>query len=297
MRQRQAEDLAQATALNQAYTQDLTANRQFGTGLYGQDIGLQQANQQAALQASLANQQTGQQFSLANQAAANQAGQFGATAQNQANLANQAALNQALMFGAEAGNQGQLTNAQLQAQYAMTNQGAQNQFALTNQAAGLDLNAQNRLFAANQQQQNISNLGLLGQAGTQASEANRAYALNLAQGYRGAAYDPTAMLLGQQSNAPQAAAQQQGYALDLAKTFNAPTTYNPDTGINLAMANQANITNRDIAQQSAAAQLQAANTAASATKTAGIAGGVGSLLGGAAGVALATKAIPALVAF
>ena len=429
MRQRQAEDLAQAVALNQAYTQDLSANRQFGTGLYGQEIGLQQANQQAALQAALANQQTGQnlslanlqatnqagqftaglgaeaaqfganaanqagqfaataanqaalqnaqlasqagqfgasaanqaaiqnaqnisqanqfgagafnqaqlqnallgsqagqfgasafnqaqlqnaqnisqaaqfgagaqnQASLANQAAFNQAGQFGAGAQNQANLSNQAALNQAGMFRAEAGNQGQLTNAQLQAQYAMANQGARNQFSLANQAAGMDLNAQNRLFAANQQQQNISNLGLIGQADSATSEANRAYALNLAQGYRGAAYDPTAMLLGQQSNAGQTAAQQQGYALDLAKTFNTPTTYNPDTGINLALANQANITNRDIAQQSAAAQLEAARMGASATKTAGVASGVGSLLGGAAGVALATKGIPALVAF
>lgn len=351
MRQRQAEDLAQAVALNQAYTQDLTTNRNFGTGLYGQEIGLQQANQQAALQAALANQQANQNVALANVGAtnqanqftaglgaeaaqftanaANQAGQFGASAfnqaqlqnamlgsqagqfgasaanqaalqnaqnisqasqfgagaQNQANLANQAALNQAGMFRAEAGNQGQLTNAQLQAQYAMANQGAQNQFALTNQAAGMDLNAQNRLFAANQQQQNISNLGLLGQAGTQASEANRAYALNLAQGYRGAAYDPTAMLLGQQSNAPQTAAQQQGYALDLAKTFNTPTTYNPDTGVNLSLANQANITNRDIAQQSAAAQLEAARVGASATKTAGIASGLGSILGGAAGAA------------
>ncbi|CAB4150851.1 hypothetical protein UFOVP574_40 [uncultured Caudovirales phage] len=374
MRQRQAEDLATATALNQAYTQDLTTNRNFGTGLYGQEIGLQQSNQQAALQAALANQQANQnvalanvgatnqanqftaglgaeaaqftanaanqagqfgasafnqaqlqnallgsqagqftasaanqaalqnaqnitganqfgagaqnQVSLANQAAANQASQFGAGAQNQANLANQAALNQARQFGAEAGNQGQLTNAQLQAQYAMANQGAANQFALTNQAAGLDVNAQNRLFAANQQQQNISNLGLLGQAGTNAAEANRAYALNLAQGYRGAAYDPSAMLLGQQSNAPQTAAAQQGYALDLAKTFNTPTTYNPDTGINLSLANQANITNQNIAQQSAAAQLQAAKESASATKTAGITSGIGSLLGGAAGAAL-----------
>jgi hypothetical protein len=417
MRQRQAEDLAQAVALNQAYTQDLSANRQFGTGLYGQEIGLQQANQQAALQAALANQQTGQnlslanlqatnqagqftaglgaeaaqfganaanqagqfgasaanqaalqnaqlasqagqfgagafnqaaiqnaqnisqanqfgasafnqaqlqnallgsqagqfgasafnqaalqnaqnisqaaqfgagaqnQMSLANQAAFNQAGQFGAGAANQANLSNQAALNQARMFGAETGNQGQLTNAQLQAQYAMANQGAANQFSLANQAAGMDLNAQNRLFAANQQQQNIANLGLVGQADAAASEANRAYALNLSQGYRGAAYDPSAMLLGQMSNAPQGAAQQQGYALDLAKTFNAPTTFNPDTGINLALANQANITNRDIAQQSAASQLEAARTGASATKTAGVASGIGSILGGAAGAA------------
>jgi hypothetical protein len=446
MRQRQAEDLAQAVALNQAYTQDLSANRQFGTGLYGQEIGLQQANQQAALQAALANQQTGQnlslanlqaanqagqftaglsadaaqfganaanqagqfsataanqaalqnaqlasqagqfgagafnqaaiqnaqnisqanqfgasaanqaaiqnaqnisqanqfgagafnqaqlqnallgsqagqfgasafnqaqlqnaqnisqaaqfgagaqnQASLANQAAFNQAGQFGAGAQNQANLSNQAALNQAGMFRAEAGNQGQLTNAQLQAQYAMANQGAANQFSLANQAAGMDLNAQNRLFAANQQQQNISNLGLIGQADSATSEANRAYALNLAQGYRGAAYDPTAMLLGQQSNAGQTAAQQQGYALDLAKTFNTPTTYNPDTGINLALANQANITNRDIAQQSAAAQLAAAKAGASATKTAGVASGLGSILGSAASAKIFMACIP-----
>ena len=424
MRQRQAEDLAQAVALNQAYTQDLSANRQFGTGLYGQEIGLQQANQQAALQAALANQQTGQnlslanlqatnqagqftaglgaeaaqfganaanqagqfaataanqaalqnaqlasqagqfgasaanqaaiqnaqnisqanqfgagafnqaqlqnallgsqagqfgasafnqaqlqnaqnisqaaqfgagaqnQASLANQAAFNQAGQFGAGAQNQANLSNQAALNQAGMFRAEAGNQGQLTNAQLQAQYAMANQGAANQFSLANQAAGMDLNAQNRLFAANQQQQNIANLGLIGQADSATAEANRAYALNLAQGYRGAAYDPTAMLLGQQSNAGQTAAQQQGYALDLAKTFNTPTTYNPDTGVNLALANQANITNRDIAQQSAAAQLAAAKAGASATKTAGVASGLGSILGSAASAKIFMACIP-----
>ena len=481
MRQRQAEDLAQAVALNQAYTQDLSANRQFGTGLYGQEIGLQQANQQAALQAALANQQTGQnlslanlqalnqagqftaglgaeaaqfganaanqagqfgasaanqvalqnaqlasqagqfgagafnqaaiqnaqnisqanqfgaasanqaaiqnaqnlsqanqfgagafnqaqlqnallgsqagqfgassfnqaalqnaqnisqanqfgagalnqaalqnallgsqagqfgasafnqaalqnaqnisqaaqfgagaqnQMSLANQAAFNQAGQFGAGAQNQANLSNQAALNQARMFGAETGNQGQLTNAQLQAQYAMANQGAANQFSLANQAAGMDVNAQNRLFAANQQQQNIANLGLVGQADSAASEANRAYALNLSQGYRGAAYDPTAMLLGQMSNAPQSAAQQQGYALDLARTFNTPTTFNPDTGVNLALANQANITNKSIAETSAAAQLAAAKAAASATKNAGIFGALGTIAGGALG--------------
>jgi hypothetical protein len=424
MRQRQAEDLAQAVALNQAYTQDLSANRQFGTGLYGQEIGLQQANQQAALQAALANQQTGQnlslanlqatnqagqftaglgaeaaqfganaanqagqfaataanqaalqnaqlasqagqfgasaanqaaiqnaqnisqanqfgagafnqaqlqnallgsqagqfgasafnqaqlqnaqnisqaaqfgagaqnQASLANQAAFNQAGQFGAGAQNQANLSNQAALNQAGMFRAEAGNQGQLTNAQLQAQYAMANQGAANQFSLANQAAGMDLASQNRLFAANQQQQNIANLGLIGQADSATAEANRAYALNLAQGYRGAAYDPTAMLLGQQSNAGQTAAQQQGYALDLAKTFNTPTTYNPDTGVNLALANQANITNKSIAETAAKAQMDAAKASASATKTSGIAGGLGSILGGALSTKVLFKCIP-----
>jgi hypothetical protein len=148
------------------------------------------------------------------------------------------------------------------------------------------------LFAANQQQQNIANLGLIGQADSATAEANRAYALNLAQGYRGAAYDPTAMLLGQQSNAGQTAAQQQGYALDLAKTFNTPTTYNPDTGVNLALANQANITNKSIAETAAKAQMDAAKASASATKTSGIAGGLGSILGGALSTKVLFKCIP-----
>jgi hypothetical protein len=439
MRQRQAEDLAQAVALNQAYTQDLTTNRNFGTGLYGQEIGLQQSNQQAALQAALANQQANQnvtlanvgatntasqfntglkadasqfganaanqasqfaanaanqvalanqlarntsnqfgadasnqanalnqtatntanqfsanaanqaalqnallgtnagqfgadaanqmflanqlatntanQFSanarnqaalqnallgsnagqfgadaanqafLANQLAMNTANQFGANARNQANTANQAATNAARIFGADAANQTQLTNAELMAKYAVANQGAANQFSLANQLAKMDVNAQNRTFSADQAQKNITNLGVLGQAGANRALSDRDYAATLAQGYRNAAYDPMSALLGQTSNAAQTAGQQQNYVLDLAKMFNTPTTYNPDTGVNLALANNANMTNKQIADTSAAAQLAAAKSSASATKTAGVASGVGSILGGAAGAA------------
>jgi hypothetical protein len=351
MRQRQAEDLAQAVALNQAYTQDLTTNRNFGTGLYGQEIGLQQSNQQAALQAALANQQANQnvalanvgatntanqftaglkadasqfganaantanqfaanaanqaglqnallgsnagqfgadaanQMFLANQAATNTANQFSANARNQANTANQAAINAARIFGADAANQTQLTNAELMAKYALANQGAANQFSLANQIANLDVAAQNRTFSANQQQGNITNLGVLGQAGANQAQSNRDYATNLATGYRNAAYDPMSALLGQTSNAAQTAGQQQNYVLDLAKMFNTPTTYNPDTGVNLALANNANMTNKSIAETAAKAQLDAARMGASATKTAGVASGVGSILGGAAGAA------------
>jgi ribosomal protein L4 len=67
--------------------------------------------------------------------------------------------------------------------------------------------------------------------------------------------------------------------------FNTPTTYNPDTGVNLALANNANMTNKSIAETAAKAQLDAARMGASATKTAGVASGVGSILGGAAGAA------------
>ena len=435
MRQRQSEDLAQSVALNQAYTQDLTTNRNFGTGLYGQEIGLQQANQQAALQAALANQQANQNVTLANvgatntasqfntglkadasqfganaanqasqfaanaanqvaianqlarntsnqfgadainqanslnqsatntanqfssnaanqaalqnallgsnagqfgadaanqmflanqlamntanqfganarnqantanqaainaarifgadaanqvfagnQLATNTANQFGANARNQANTANQAAINAARIFGADAANQTQLTNAELMAKYALANQGATNQFSLANQLAQMDVNAQNRTFSADQAQKNITNLGILGQAGANRALSDRDYAATLAQGYRNAAYDPMSALLGQTSNAAQTAGQQQNYVLDLAKMFNTPTTYNPDTGVNLALANNANVTNKSIAETSAKAQLDAASKAASATKTAGIAGGVGAILGGA----------------
>jgi hypothetical protein len=445
MRQRQAEDLAQAVALNQAYTQDLTTNRNFGTGLYGQEIGLQQSNQQAALQAALANQQANQnvtlanvgatntasqfntglkadasqfganaanqasqfaanaanqvalanqlarntsnqfgadasnqanalnqtatntanqfsanaanqaalqnallgtnagqfgadaanqmflanqlatntanQFSanarnqaalqnallgsnagqfgadaanqafLANQLAMNTANQFGANARNQANTANQAATNAARIFNADAANQTQLTNAELMAKYALANQGATNQFSLANQLAQMDVNAQNRTFSADQAQKNITNLGVLGQAGANRALSDRDYAATLAQGYRNAAYDPMSALLGQTSNAAQTAGQQQNYVLDLAKMFNTPTTYNPDTGVNLALANNANMTNKQIAETSAAAQLAAAKAGASATKTAGVAGGIGSIVGGAlAGKVLGAKA-------
>jgi len=358
MRQRQAEDLAQAVALNQAYTQDLTTNRNFGTGLYGQEIGLQQSNQQAALQAALANQQANQnvalanvgatntanqftaglkadasqfganaantanqfaanaanqaalqnallgsnagqfgadaanQMFLANQAATNTANQFSANARNQANTANQAAINAARIFTADAGNQTQLTNAELMAKYALANQGAANQFSLANQLANLDVAAQNRTFSANQQQGNITNLGVLGQAGANQAQSNRDYAANLATGYRNAAYDPMSALLGQTSNAAQTANQQQEYALKLAQNFNAPTTYNPDAGVNLALANQANVTNKSIAETAAKAQLDAAKASASATKTSGIAGGLGSILGGALSTKVLFKCIP-----
>jgi hypothetical protein len=446
MRQRQAEDLAQAVALNQAYTQDLTTNRNFGTGLYGQEIGLQQSNQQAALQAALANQQANQnvtlanvgatntasqfntglkadasqfganaanqasqfaanaanqvalanqlarntsnqfgadasnqanalnqaatntanqfsanaanqaalqnallgtnagqfgadaanqmflanqlatntanQFSanarnqaalqnallgsnagqfgadaanqafLANQLAMNTANQFGANARNQANTANQAATNAARIFGADAANQTQLTNAELMAKYAVANQGATNQFSLANQLAQMDVNAQNRTFSADQAQKNITNLGVLGQAGANRALSDRDYAATLAQGYRNAAYDPMSALLGQTSNAAQTAGQQQNYVLDLAKMFNTPTTYNPDTGVNLALANQANITNKSVAETAAAAQLAAAKASASATKTSGVASGLGNILGAAVSTKVFFKCIP-----
>jgi hypothetical protein len=60
----------------------------------------------------------------------------------------------------------------------------------------------------------------------------------------------------------------------------------------LALANQANITNKSVAETAAAAQLAAAKAAASASKTAGIAGGLGNILGSAASAKIFMACIP-----
>ena len=265
-----------------------TAN-QFGANARNQ---ANTANQAAINAARIFGADAANQVFAGNQLATNTANQFGANARNQANTANQAAINAARIFGADAANQTQLTNAELMAKYALANQGATNQFSLANQLAQMDVNAQNRTFSADQAQKNITNLGILGQAGANRALSDRDYAATLAQGYRNAAYDPMSALLGQTSNATQTAGQQQNYVLDLAKMFNTPTTYNPDTGVNLALANNANVTNKSIAETSAAAQLAAAKAGASASKTAGIAGGLGNILGSAASAKIFMACIP-----
>lgn len=111
-RARQAEDLQMAAGFNQAYTQDLTANRGFATGLYGQDVSLQSQNQSAALQVALAKQQAGLSLSLADQQALNSASQFGSNAANEQARFNAQSLNAAGQFNAGAFNNQAAINAQ-----------------------------------------------------------------------------------------------------------------------------------------------------------------------------------------
>jgi hypothetical protein len=133
--QRQAQALQQAAALNQAYLADLNASRGFATGVYGQDLGRSQMNQEATLRAALANQATGAQMSLADQQALNQAAQFGAMSANEAAQFGAAAQNQANQFAAAAQNAASQGNAQLAAQFQMANQQAQMQANAANQSA------------------------------------------------------------------------------------------------------------------------------------------------------------------
>ena len=330
-RARQAEDLQMAAGLNQAYTQDLTANRGFATGLYGQDVSLQSQNQGAALQVALAKQQAGITLSLADQqainsasqfgsnaaneqarfnaqslnaagqfnagafntqaainaqavnaasqfgaSAANQASsqnaqlrsaasQFGASAANQASLQNAQASNAASQFGASAYNQASLQNAQLgsaASQFGATaaNQASQYNAGLINQASQFSANAANeqarfnQTLAAQQQQQGIANLGLLGQATMGQTESNRNYQMGVAGGYQGAAYDPSGLVLGQKSNAMQSAS----------GVYNAALGVNPDfsgqLGLNTGVSQDANMTTYNA--QMDAAKAKANNDAA-----------------------------------
>lgn len=206
-RARQTEDLNMAAGLNQAYTNDLTANRGFATGVYGQDVALQGQNQGANLAASQSNQSTALNTSLANQQATNQASQYNTT------------------------------------------------------------------LAAQQQQQAINNLGVLGQVGQGQTEADRAYALNLAGGYQNAAYNPAGMILGQQSGALQQAG----------GVYGAASGANPDLSGNLGLttgvAQDAQMTAFNAAE---AARIAAANRKGALTGQ--ILGAVGTVAGAALGV-------------
>jgi hypothetical protein len=322
VRQRQAQDIQQAAALNQAYLADLNASRGFATGVYGQDLGMQQANQAAALQAAQANQAAGMQLSLADQQALNQAAQFGAMSANEAAQFGAGARNQAAQFGAQAQNVASQANADMMARFAMANQAAQNQFglsnvdreaqfALQNQAAqremaaanlaaqnqalqfgaqagnvagqtnlesamraalanqatqtqvGLsnqemmaNLGLQNRAAQMSQQQQNIANLGMLGQARQGETAANRAFQSQLV-GMYGAAFDPMATVLGRTSGALGVGQQQQGMATGMMQSMGGQV-FDPNAGVNLALQNQANLGNYQAATYGARAGAQGA---------------------------------------
>jgi hypothetical protein len=348
-RARQSEDLQMAAGLNQAYTQDLTANRGFATGLYGQDVSLQSQNQSAAIQVALAKQQAGLSLSLADQQALNASSQFGANAANEqarfnaqslnaagqfnagsfneqarynaqavnaasqfgASAANQAALynaqaaNAASQFGASAYNQASLQNSQLgsaASQFGATaanqaslynaqsanaaaqfgaaagNQASQYNAASINQASMFGANAANeqarynQQLAAQQQQQGITNLGLLGQTTMGQTESDRNYQMNVAGGYQNAAYDPSSLVLGQRSNAMQNAG----------GVYNAAAGANPDfsgqLGLVTGVASDANMTKYNAEMDAAKAK---ANNKAAITGS--IIGTIGTIAGAVAG--------------
>jgi hypothetical protein len=176
-RQRSIENMGLAGQVNQQLQAEQAANRGFAGNVFGADVNVQQQNvgnqfaaaqfnNQAALQAALANQAAGNQMSqqnaanqlqaqLANQQAGLQAGQFNASTSIQAQQANQDALLRAQLANQQAGIQTGQFNVQTGLQAGLANQDAANQIALANQQAGLqagqfNVNTQAQLQAQNQ---------------------------------------------------------------------------------------------------------------------------------------------------
>jgi hypothetical protein len=139
---------------------------------------------------------------------------------------------------------------------ALANQQARNQFELFNQENLADIAMKNRAFQAGQQQQNISNLGALGQARQGEMAANRAFQQNLV-GMYGAAFDPMATVLGRPSGALGVGQQQQGMAAGMMQAMGGQV-FSPDAGVNLALQNAANLGNYQASTYGARAGAQGA---------------------------------------
>ena len=130
---------------------------------------------------------------------------------------------------------------------------------------------QNRAFQANQQQQNIANLGLLGQAQQGELATNRAFQQNLV-GMYGAAFDPMSVVLGRPSGALGVAQGQQGLSANMMNTMGG-MVFDPNAGVNLALQNAANRGNYDAATYGARVGAQGAIMS-------GLMQGLGSIGGG-----------------
>lgn len=254
-RQRMQEDLALASALNQAGQSELAANRAFQQGVQGADVSRQFSNVGNNLQAALANQGVSAQQALANQQAANQAAQFGASAANTSALANQA------MAG----------------QYGLANQSAANQFALANQQADLSTQAANRAFAANQYQQMVANQGLLGQLQASQLGQDRNYALQLAGLTQSTMSDPFQAILGRPSQALGMAQNQQGFGGSLVSGLQGPQLFDPNAGINLALQNNANLSNFNTSIYGSQLGFAGAQAGAQGQMIGGLLGGLGGI--------------------
>jgi hypothetical protein len=239
-RQRSNEDIAMAQQINAQLLGSQQAGQQLATDVLRTDIARQQANVATGLQAGQfnvgtaldaqrANQQAALQASLANQSAGMQAGQFNISnaqdvqrmnqaANLQASLANQAAGMQAYQFGAGQNLSAQELNARL----------------------GLSAAESNRGFLAQQQAQQFSNLGSVLGAEQGMLGADRSFALNRAQAAGG--ITPSALqAIGFGQNAAAIPLGMSAYSAGLGSASNlGPQMFNPDAGINLALAQQAN---------------------------------------------------------
>ena len=248
------EALARAGASREARMQDLAASQAINAQL----LGAQQAGQGLAtdvLRADIARQQanvaTGLQAGTFNVESALRAAQANQQTGLQAGLANQDALLRAALANQQAGMQAQQFNITNLQGIQQANQAANLQAALANQQAGqrgfefgatqnLQTQLANRDFAAQQAQQRFANLGAVLGAEQTMLGADRAYAGTMA----GALAGITPAAISQAGIGQNAAAIPlgfTGYEAGVGLGSNVgPRMFNPDVGVNLALANQAN---------------------------------------------------------
>ena len=134
--------------------------------------------------------------------------------------------------------------------------GANRSFQGNVYGANAAMQAANRQYYDQFAQQNIQNMGLLGQARGNQLAQDRTYALQLAQMQAAIAADPFQAILGRQSGALQYGAGQQGFAGGLTQGMQGPQLFDPNTGINLGLQNAGNLGNYQAATYGAQANAQ-----------------------------------------
>jgi hypothetical protein len=226
-------------------------NQGFGMGqqrlgmagnIYGQDLNRAQSNASMQQQAALANQQSRMQAQQLNQQAGINVGQANQQALMQSQLANQ----QAGLTVGQANQQALMNAQQLNQQAGLTvgqaNQQAMMQSQLANQQANLGASESNRANAQQQYQNYIQNLGQGSQLFNQGLAADRGYAMGLVGARQATASDPFQAILGRGSNAAQMGMAQQQFAQGMAGQ-QGPQLFDPNAGINLALGQNANLSN------------------------------------------------------
>jgi len=254
-RERQMQDLAAAQQINQQLLGAQQMGQQLATDVLRTDIGRQQANVGTQLQAGQFNVDAALRAALANQQTGLQAGMSNQDAMLRAALANQQAFMQADQFNIQNAQDVGRFNIQTGMQAGMFNAENANRMAEAN-----------RGFNYTAQQDYLRNLGLLGQTTAAQREADRAYNLNQVNTYGGvsrAGLDSVGF-----NQPPPGVANAMNY-FQLGSSVSPSQKFDPNTGVNLAATNAANLSNYNANIYAANKTLEGANKTASATKSAG----------------------------
>jgi hypothetical protein len=148
-----------------------------------------------------------------------------------------------------------------------------------NIATDLATQESNRSFGFGQQQQGIQNQALLGQLMQGQQAQDRGYAMDLAQMQQGIGQNAFNSVMGTQSGALGYGTGASQFASNLAGTNIGPQMFDPSQGVNIDMSNAANKGTYDATVYGADQTLTGAKAGASATKSSGAMGAVGSIVG------------------